>query len=131
MLENDPGNQADGHEDTHERDARISILPRNFPATGINHIGILGLFYHEVTHAIQHIKADGEYAGPINEGVADLLTVLQTQQTLFTAQDTLVQIKLARRQAAVGLYQARGGGWSAEAKDNTQKLPATPAPVKS
>ena len=59
------------------------------------------------------------------EGVADLLTVLQTQQTLFTAQDTLVQIKLARRQASVGLYQALGGGWSADAKDNTQKLPAS------
>jgi len=66
------------------------------------------------------------------EGVADLLTVLQTQQTLFTAQDTLVQIKLARRQASVGLYQALGGGWSADAKDNTQKIPASAVvPAKS
>jgi NodT family efflux transporter outer membrane factor (OMF) lipoprotein len=49
------------------------------------------------------------------EGVADLLSVLQTQQTLFTAQDTLVQIKLARLQANVSLYQALGGGWTVAA----------------
>jgi len=46
------------------------------------------------------------------EGVIDLLTVLQAQQTLFTSQDTLVQIKLARLQSNVGLYRALGGGWT-------------------
>jgi NodT family efflux transporter outer membrane factor (OMF) lipoprotein len=46
------------------------------------------------------------------EGVADLLSVLTAEQSLFTAQDQLVQIKLARLQAVVGLYQALGGGWS-------------------
>lgn len=45
------------------------------------------------------------------EGVVDLLTVLQAQQTLFSAQDTLIQIKLARLQSGVGLYRAVGGGW--------------------
>ena len=45
------------------------------------------------------------------EGVIDLLTVLQAQQTLFTAQDTLIQIKLARLESGVGLYRALGGGW--------------------
>jgi multidrug efflux system outer membrane protein len=54
------------------------------------------------------------------EGVTDLLSVLQTQQTLFTSEDTLVQIKLARLQAVVSLYQALGGGWSA---DTSPKLP--------
>jgi multidrug efflux system outer membrane protein len=49
------------------------------------------------------------------EGVADLLTVLNTEQMLFTAQDTLAQIRLARLQAVVGLYRALGGGWSFEA----------------
>jgi outer membrane protein, multidrug efflux system len=46
------------------------------------------------------------------EGVVDLLTLLQTQQTLFTAEDQLVQIRLARLQASVGLYRAIGGGWT-------------------
>ncbi|MCW5691780.1 MAG: efflux transporter outer membrane subunit [Pseudolabrys sp.] len=48
----------------------------------------------------------------LREGTVDLVTVLQTQQTLFTAQDSLVQARLARMQAIVSLYQALGGGWS-------------------
>jgi multidrug efflux system outer membrane protein len=52
------------------------------------------------------------------EGVTDLLNVLQTQQTLFNAQDTLVQIRLARLQASVGLYRALGGGWTVATDPN-------------
>src|SRR5581483_9219910 len=52
------------------------------------------------------------------EGVTDLLTVLQTQQTLFQAQDQLVQIRLARLQADVGLYRALGGGWTVATDPN-------------
>lgn len=48
------------------------------------------------------------------EGVSDLLTVLDTEQTLFTAQDTLAQIRLARLESVVGLYRVLGGGWSLE-----------------
>lgn len=61
------------------------------------------------------------------EGVADLLAVLQAQQTLFTSQDTLVQIKLQRLEASISLYRALGGGWSQNAADNTQTAPV-PAP---
>ncbi len=46
------------------------------------------------------------------EGVIDLLTLLQAQQALFSSQDQLVQIKLARLQADVGLYRALGRGWT-------------------
>ena len=52
------------------------------------------------------------------EGVTDLLNVLQTQQTLFTAQDQLVQIRLARLQAGIGLYRALGGGWTVATDPN-------------
>ncbi|HUO88271.1 MAG TPA: efflux transporter outer membrane subunit [Rhizomicrobium sp.] len=52
------------------------------------------------------------------EGVTDLLTVLQTQQTLFNAQDQLVQIRLARLQAGVSLYRALGGGWTIDTDPN-------------
>jgi NodT family efflux transporter outer membrane factor (OMF) lipoprotein len=45
------------------------------------------------------------------EGTLDLVTVLQTQQTLFTAEDALVQARLAYFQAVLSLYQALGGGW--------------------
>ncbi|ROM73334.1 RND transporter [Pseudomonas brassicacearum] len=44
-------------------------------------------------------------------GAEDLLTVLETQRTLYTAQDTNVQLRLARVQASVALYKALGGGW--------------------
>jgi multidrug efflux system outer membrane protein len=47
----------------------------------------------------------------LREGTIDLVTVLQTQQTLYQAQDTLFQAQLARLQAIVSLYQAMGGGW--------------------
>lgn len=60
------------------------------------------------------------------EGVADLLLVLQTQQTLFSAQDQLVTIRLARLQAVVGLYQALGGGWIETADGTGRTQPVAP-----
>ena len=47
----------------------------------------------------------------LKEGTVDLVTVLNTQQSLFSVEDALVQTRLARLQAAVSLYQALGGGW--------------------
>jgi multidrug efflux system outer membrane protein len=45
-------------------------------------------------------------------GTVNLLTVLQTQQTLFTAQTLLVQVRLSKLLAASSLFQALGGGWT-------------------
>jgi NodT family efflux transporter outer membrane factor (OMF) lipoprotein len=47
------------------------------------------------------------------EGADDLLSVLDAQRTLFDAQDQLALIRLDRLEAAVSLYKALGGGWSA------------------
>jgi NodT family efflux transporter outer membrane factor (OMF) lipoprotein len=47
----------------------------------------------------------------LRAGTVDYVTVLQTQQTLFTTLDTLSQVRLSHLQAAVTLYQALGGGW--------------------
>ncbi|WP_095179477.1 efflux transporter outer membrane subunit [Pseudomonas sp. Irchel 3F6] len=44
-------------------------------------------------------------------GAEDLLTVLQTQRTLYAAQDLNVQLRLSRLQASIALYKALGGGW--------------------
>ncbi|CAI8876347.1 efflux transporter outer membrane subunit [Pseudomonas sp. IT-P176] len=44
-------------------------------------------------------------------GAEDLLSVLETQRTLFAAQDLNVQLRLARLQASIGLYKALGGNW--------------------
>ena len=54
------------------------------------------------------------------QGATDLLTVLQAQQTLFAAQDQLVQTVLANRLAAIHLYVALGGGWVEKPEDRTQ-----------
>ena len=54
------------------------------------------------------------------QGAADLLTVLQTQQTLFLAEDQLAQSTLANRQAIVHLFEALGGGWQEAPSDRTQ-----------
>jgi NodT family efflux transporter outer membrane factor (OMF) lipoprotein len=63
----------------------------------------------------------------LREGTVDLVTVLQTQQTLFQAQDALAQARLSRLQAIVGLYQALGGGWPpAEAQIYATADPANP-----
>jgi outer membrane protein, multidrug efflux system len=47
----------------------------------------------------------------LREGTVDLVTVLQTQQTLFTAEDNYSLARLARLQAVLSLFQALGGGW--------------------
>jgi multidrug efflux system outer membrane protein len=54
------------------------------------------------------------------QGAADLLTVLQAQQTLFAAEDQLVQTMLANRQSAIHLFEALGGGWVENPDDRTQ-----------
>jgi outer membrane protein TolC len=54
------------------------------------------------------------------QGTTDLLTVLQSQQTLFSAEDQLAQITLARMQAVVHLYEALGGGWMEQPGERTQ-----------
>ena len=44
-------------------------------------------------------------------GAEDLLTVLETQRTLYQAQDLEVQLRLQRVLASIALYKALGGGW--------------------
>ena len=47
-------------------------------------------------------------------GAEVLLTVLETQRTLYQAQDQHVQLRLARLQASIALYKALGGSWHAK-----------------
>jgi outer membrane protein, multidrug efflux system len=45
-------------------------------------------------------------------GTINLITLLQAEQTLFTAEITLVQVRLSKLLAATSLFQALGGGWT-------------------
>ena len=52
----------------------------------------------------------------LKQGVLDVVTLLQTEQTLFTTQDTLIQVRLLRFTEAIALYQALGGAYAGEAR---------------
>jgi len=55
----------------------------------------------------------------LREGVESLSTLLDAQRTLFTAEDTLAQIRLSRLTSAIDLFKALGGGWALPAGDPT------------
>jgi outer membrane protein, multidrug efflux system len=56
-------------------------------------------------------------------GTVDITTVLTTETTLFSDEDTLVQVRLARAQALLNLYKALGGGWVEPAQAVNQQFP--------
>jgi NodT family efflux transporter outer membrane factor (OMF) lipoprotein len=47
----------------------------------------------------------------MSAGTVNVLTVLNTENALFSAEDTLVQVEYARLQAMIDLFTALGGGW--------------------
>jgi outer membrane protein TolC len=47
------------------------------------------------------------------EGSGDLMSLLDAQRSLFSAQDSLSVQRLARLQAVLDLYKALGGDWAA------------------
>jgi outer membrane protein, multidrug efflux system len=49
--------------------------------------------------------------------------VLDSQRSLYTAQRTLVGVKLSRLQNLVTLYKALGGGWSQHSAQNAGTNP--------
>lgn len=66
-----------------------------------------------------------ELAGQrLREGTVDIVTVLNVQQSLFQAEDSVTQVRLARLLAAVALYQALGGGFvTAPARTGAARTP--------
>jgi NodT family efflux transporter outer membrane factor (OMF) lipoprotein len=50
----------------------------------------------------------------LKSGVVSILTVLNTETAMFSAEDALVQARFARLQALIALFNALGGGWHAE-----------------
>jgi multidrug efflux system outer membrane protein len=47
----------------------------------------------------------------MSAGTVNILTVLNTENALFSAQDVLVQVEYSHLQALIDLYTALGGGW--------------------
>jgi len=62
--------------------------------------------------AVTSAKTAFDYAQKqFHAGTINILTLLNTESALFSAEDLLVQVKYARLQALVGLFNALGGGW--------------------
>jgi multidrug efflux system outer membrane protein len=59
----------------------------------------------------------------LGAGTVNLITVLQTQQTLLTNENTLAQVRLTKLLAASSLFQALGGGWTPDGKLATAQVP--------
>lgn len=53
-------------------------------------------------------------------GAIDFRTVLDTQDSLLSAEDSHAQAKLARLSAAIDLYKALGGGWASKKSEASQ-----------
>ena len=63
-------------------------------------------------------------------GTVDITTVLQIESSLFSTEDTLAQVRLARFQALLDLYQALGGGWERPAGPIEDQFPGLePGPL--
>jgi multidrug efflux system outer membrane protein len=58
-------------------------------------------------------------------GVENYLSVLDSQRSLYVAQQTLIGVKLARLQNLVTLYKALGGGWSEHGAPNANAATST------
>jgi NodT family efflux transporter outer membrane factor (OMF) lipoprotein len=62
--------------------------------------------------AVAKAKRAYEFAqAQMSAGTVNVLTVLNTENALFSAQDTLVQVQYSHLQALVDLFTALGGGW--------------------
>jgi outer membrane protein, multidrug efflux system len=53
----------------------------------------------------------------MHAGTISVLTLLNTETSLFSARDALTQAKYAQLQSLVTLYQALGGGWQLQDKE--------------
>jgi len=56
-------------------------------------------------------RAYGFAQAQMSAGTVNILTVLNTENALFSAQDAMVQIEYLHLQALVDLFTALGGGW--------------------
>ena len=64
------------------------------------------------------------------KGVASFLDVLDAERELYTAQQNLIAVRLARLTNLVDLYKAIGGGWSERRVPDTAAadVPGRPSP---
>ena len=68
--------------------------------------------YQREREAVAKARRAYEFAQvQMSAGTVNVLTVLNTENALFSAQDSLVQVQYTHLQALVDLFTALGGGW--------------------
>jgi outer membrane protein TolC len=119
----DAGRLAAVTREARARETEILANYRNVAITAFSEVetalGSIGHLAEQESFLVEQV-AQAEQAFNIaqaryREGVADYLTVLDAQRTLYQARDQLGQIKLQRLVAIVALYKALGGGWQSPA----------------
>lgn len=77
--------------------------------TAVTHLKELETFNEAAIHSAR--RASELANAQFQFGAADFLTVLTTERTRYQAEDALLQVRLQRLQAAVGLFRSLGGGF--------------------
>ena len=115
----------DGHEDTTALphgaldDAAVDEKKQHGDAAGQRCLGPVGREDEVVFQADAEAFRISELQ--YREGTIDIVSLLNNQLQLFSAQQTLVQVKLSRLHASNVLYAALGGGWEQKADDADYK----------
>ncbi len=118
----DAGGRAAGNDAAEA--SQLEVLA-NYRSTVISAFADVEIALGAITHLaeqeryemVQAAKAERSFdiiQSRYREGVADYLALLDAQRTLYESRDSLGQLKLARLQAVVALFQALGGGWQDE-----------------
>jgi len=123
--------QAQGVQDEFLQDYRKAVLSGfsdvEQALIGVQQQALHERYQREVVRASK--KAFDISVQRLQNGILDMVTLTQTQETLFTAQDNLAQIRLQRLQSIVILYQALGGGWAPPPPAAPTAAAPTPAVV--
>lgn len=106
--------------------------------TALSDLHLLGEQLQLQEAAVATARRAAEIArAQMDAGTVDIVTVLNTETTLFNDEDTLATLRISYLQAGVALYRALGGGWQRDASapgapaGQTQMLAQTPAQIPS
>lgn len=103
-------------------------LLSNYRNVIINALGDVEKALNAVSHVAEQRAAQADALKQATEavrlaesryrsGAEILMTVLDTQRTLYSDQDLSAQLTLEQLQASIGLFKALGGGWQSTATD--------------
>lgn len=112
--------------ETYQQTILISLRDVEDALMAVRLQGDLEVAQQEVLQA--SLDAYGLSSEAFRLGMVDYLNVLETQRTRFQAEDSKVQARFGRLEAAIGLYKALGGGMELDEGADKPKTPA-PAPA--